>query len=257
MSYVFSSVLKSAGVRHLFTTRSGGVSSGVFGEMNLAAGSGGIRDDFENIIKNHEICANFLGFTADDVCRTFQEHTSRVEVVTAADRGRGLKNPPFDFGVDGIVTSDRGVVLSVRGADCATILAADTVHGVIGAMHSGWRGTLKNAVRELISKMESLGAAPENICAAVGPCIKGCCYEVDGALYEAFEPAGYAFAFTPKGEKFMLDLSLIIKKQLLDCKISPENLDIIPDCTCCNKNYFSHRRMGVNRGTGGAMIVLP
>ncbi len=243
-------------VPHLFTTRRGGVSRGVFDSMNLASGSGDLRDFFENVIENHDICARSLGYTAHDVCRTFQEHTTCVEVVTAADKGRGLFLPPFDHGVDGIVTREHGVVLSVRGADCPTILACDAADGVIGALHSGWRGTLENAVGALVSKMVSLGAQPHCITAAVGPCIKGCCYEVGRELFEAFDGRGYGYAFVPKGEKFMLDLSVIIKAQFVSAGIPDSGIDVIPDCTCCSHDYFSHRRMGVNRGTGGAMIAV-
>ncbi len=256
MSYVFSDTLRLPGIRHLFTTRSGGVSTGVFAEMNLAAGSGEVRDSMENVVRNHDICARFLGYTAADVCRTVQEHTARVETVTLADKGRGLVTPPFGFGVDGIVTADSGIVLSVRGADCATLLAADTAHGVIGALHSGWRGTLHNAAGNLICKMFSLGATADCIHVAVGPCIKSCCYEIDGTLFEQFAEKGYDYAFTPKGGgKYMLELTEIIGRQLISAGIPDAQIDIIPDCTCCNEDYFSHRRMGVNRGTGGAMIV--
>ena len=168
----------------------------------------------------------------------------------------GLFLPPFDHGVDGIVTREHGVVLSVRGADCPTILACDAADGVVGALHSGWRGTLENAVGALVSKMVSLGAQPHCITAAVGPCIKGCCYEVGRELFEAFDGRGYGYAFVPKGEKFMLDLSVIIKAQLVSAGIPDSGIDVIPDCTCCSHDYFSHRRMGVNRGTGGAMIAV-
>jgi len=258
-NFIKSELLSLPNVAHLFTTRRGGVSDGVFAEMNLAAGSGDIRDDFENVIKNHDICARALGYTAHDVCRTYQAHTANVEVITSAHKGVGLYLPPFDRGVDGIVTAERGVVLSVRGADCAMLLAADAAHGVIGALHSGWRGTLQNAAKNLIAAMISLGASAESTYVALGPSIRGCCYEVGSELYEQFTAVGYDMGFVPeqgKEGKYMLDLTVIIKKQLTDEGIYSEHIDMIPVCTCCNDDFFSHRRMGVNRGTGGGMIVL-
>ncbi len=258
-NFITSKILSLPGVAHLFTTRFGGVSEGVFAEMNLAAGSGDIRDDFENVIKNHDICARALGYTSHDVCRTYQEHTANVVVVTSAHKGTGLHRPPFDHGVDGLVTAERTVVLSVRGADCAMLLAADALHGVIGALHSGWRGTLQNAAKNLIAAMTSLGAETPSIYVALGPSIKGCCYEVGSELYEQFSSAGYHMGFVPeqgKEGKYMLDLTEIIKKQLTDEGVFSDHIDVLPVCTCCNSDYFSHRRMGVNRGTGGGMIVL-
>ena len=253
--YKTSPLFDRLGIKHLFTTRSGGISRGVFASMNLAAGSGSERDDFENVILNHDICARVIGHTARDICRTYQEHTVNVACVGEADRGKGLFAPPFPEGTDGLATASYGTVLSIRAADCVPVIAADTAHGITGAVHSGWKGTLGNAAASLIEAMVSLGAEPGCIAAAVGPCIKACCYEVGEELYGAFSAAGWEKAFAREGGRLTLSLVYIVERQLIAAGLDESMISVCPDCTCCSEEYFSHRRMGVNRGTGGAFIV--
>ncbi len=257
-TFIKSPLLEKAGVKHLFTTTDGGVSEGVFKSMNLAAGSGEITDSPENVIKNHEICANSLGFTANDVVKTRQMHTLTVETVDSSHKGTGISRPLFDHGVDGCVTKEVGVVLTARGADCPPILACDPKNRVIGAVHSGWKGTVGNISAVMIEKMTALGAKPESILVAIGPSIKSCCYEVSSDLFFEFSKAGYGFALKrgAREGKFMLDLTAVLKFQLEENGVLPQNTDILPYCTCCDNRFFSHRRLGINRGTGGGMIVI-
>ncbi len=256
--FIKSKLLEKNGVAHLFTTRYGGVSDGVFSSMNLSVGSGDIRDSAENVIGNHKICAEYLGFSVYDLCKTNQEHTKTIETVTRENRGMGVFTPAFKHGVDGLVTKDTNVVLCVRGADCGTLLAADMKNGVIGCAHSGWRGTLDNISHELIRKMTELGASPDCITVAVGPCIKGCCYEVGGEIFEAFsqKSLGFAFEKSKNSGKYMLDIAKVIKHQLINEGVLEDSVDVIDHCTCCNDDFFSHRRMGINRGTGGGIIGM-
>ena len=80
----------------------------------------------------------------------------------------------------------RGLLLGVVTADCAPVLLADREAGVVGAAHAGWRGALAGVTDQAIAAMITLGARPERIAAAVGPCIARASYEVD----EAFRRAG-------------------------------------------------------------------
>lgn len=257
--YYQSRLLAENGVAHAFFTKKGGVSEGVFESLNFAEGSGGVKDSRENVVKNHALSASVFGLSERDICRSFQTHTSVVEVVTDSDRGRGLVLEPFDHGVDGLVTAESELLLSVRTADCVPVLLADIEGRAVGAVHAGWRGTVAGIAAEAVEKMLSLGAKRENIIAAIGPCIGKCCYEVGRALFDEFtaKNGDYSRFFEPKGEKFMLDLIFANRFILESAGVPSANISSAELCTRCNcDKFFSHRLSGADRGTMGAMIML-
>ncbi len=256
-SYIQSPLFLRYGVSHMFTAKHGGVSGGCYESFNFAAGSGDAPDAWDNIVENHRIAARTLGCTAEDICRTYQTHTNNVAVVTEADRGKGIFTPPFELGTDGLVTADRGVLLSVRGADCVTVLLYDTENGICGACHSGWRGTASKIAAVAVDKMKTLGARPENIIAAIGPSARVCCYSVGDEVYEAFEKEEcLRDCFESRNGKRYADLQKAVAQTLLCAGVPDENISDCGECTVCSEGkYFSHRVSGVNRGTMAAFIV--
>ncbi len=245
------------GVRHLFTTKDGGVSTGVYESFNFATGSGEVPDTWENVVENHRIATEFLGYGVENVCRSYQTHTNNVAVVGVADKGKGIIKPPFFEGTDGLATADRGVVLSVRGADCVTVLFCDTRSRSVAAVHSGWRGTAGKIAAVAVEKMLALGAERANIIAAIGPSARSCCYHVGEEVYNAFQAEEcLKDCFETRDGKLYADLQKAVAQTLIFAGIREENISDCGECSVCMPDrYFSHRRSGVNRGTMGAFIV--
>lgn len=257
--YYQSRLLNEYGIRHAFFTRIGGVSEGVFESLNFAEGIGEIRDSEEKVLLNYDIAAKSFGLSARDVCRTYQTHTSVVVFADEAKRGVGIIKPKFDFGVDGLVTSEKDLLLSVRTADCVPVLLCDKNKTVCAAVHAGWRGTVGGITKNAVEMMVGLGVAKNDILVAIGPCIGKCCYEVGGEVRDEFLAVDPEFAafFTPKGEKFMLDLNKANEEILIGAGIPYQNISRLDLCTKCNENhFFSHRRSGTSRGTMSAFICL-
>ena len=65
----------------------------------------------------------------------------------------------------------RSLAIGVTTADCGPVLLADPRAGVIGAAHAGWRGALTGVIEASVTAMERLGAARDQIRAAIGPMI--------------------------------------------------------------------------------------
>ena len=55
--------------------------------------------------------------------------------------------------VDALVTTKKGLHLTVKTADCAPVLLADAQHNVIGAVHAGWKGAFQGIIETTILKM--------------------------------------------------------------------------------------------------------
>lgn len=252
-------LLTDAGAKHLFSTRHGGVSKDCFADWNFAAGVGEKTDSEENVLANYERAAALFGLHASDVCRSYQTHTDFVLTVGENERGVGTVKPKFPFGVDGLVTGTKNLLLSVRSADCVPVLLYDPCRKVCGAVHAGWRGTGAGIVYNAVREMRKQGTEPENVLAAIGPCIGVCCYEVGRDVYDAFLASDEVLrgCFTPSGSSFMLDLNRanrvwLEKAGIPACHISALNL-----CTRCHPDdFFSHRLMGANRGTMSAFITV-
>jgi copper oxidase (laccase) domain-containing protein len=55
---------------------------------------------------------------------------------------------------DGLVTSNPGIALAILGADCAPLLLADPIAGVVGAAHCGWKGLAAGIVPVRATRVE-------------------------------------------------------------------------------------------------------
>ena len=241
---------------HAFTTRRGGCSTGYLESLNLGTNRG---DSPENVLRNYEILGSALGFSPADTVFTRQTHSAIVARVGRADRGQGLFAPvPGER--DGLITNEPGVVLTVFSADCTPVLLHDPVHRAVGAVHAGWRGTAGGIAAKAVEAMTSaFGTRPEDIQAAIGPCIGPCCFEtgedVPAAMVKALGEEALP-AIAGNGPKYHVNLKQLNEIWLRRAGVV--TLEICPDCTACqNRRFWSHRVVGDHRGSLAAVIWLP
>jgi YfiH family protein len=155
---------------------------------------------------------------------------------------------------DALITDDVGKSIGVRTADCVAILLLDCRRRAVAAAHAGWRGTAARLVERTVESMRhDFGSAPPDMYAAIGPCIRGCCYEV-GAEVEA----QFALLFPewePITGKRKVDLPEANRRQMQAMGV---NADRIFDCglctTCQSAQFFSYRREPKNPGRMVASI---
>jgi len=240
-------------VPHCFTTRLGGVSRGTLASLNIGAHRG---DDPGNVARNYALLGQALGFDPACLVLTRQTHSDSIRPVTAPDSGKGFDHSLYPE-CDGLITCTPGVGLVVFTADCTPVLLHDPVTGAVGAVHAGWRGTAAGIVKKAVEAMAACyGCRPQNIRAAIGPNIAGCCFATDADVPQALtaalpEAAGY---IRRQGEKFYPDLKQINALWLRQAGVNA--IDISDACTCCDATHFwSHRRDGAGRGSQGAIII--
>ncbi len=242
-------------VRHAFTTKSGGVSTGDLESLNLGFSRG---DKRENVIKNYKILSDALKIPFDRITTTKQVHKNDVSVVTEKDVGSGI-NKPLVWESDALVTNLKNTPIAGFYADCVVSLLYDPVSQCCGVCHSGWRGTAQEVLPRTVEKMrECFNAKPEDIICVIGPSIGVCCFETDADVPEAMEKQMgdivRPFIHT-KGHKFYVDLQginqMLLEKAGLNKII---NSDI---CTYCHSDEFwSHRATNGKRGVQAGIICL-
>ena len=241
------------GVPHCFTTRRGGVSTGIFDSLNLGNHRG---DDPENVTENYRRLTEALGFTPDRLVLTRQIHSDIVRAVTSRDRaGLDHRNYPE---CDALITREPGVALMIFTADCTPILFHDPVTGAVGAAHAGWRGTALGIAEKTVREMEKrFGCEPGNIRAAIGPNIAQCCFETDrdvpDAMLAALGDAALPF-IRQAGEKYYVNLKEI--NALFLRRAGVGHVEISEACTVCRSDLFwSHRVTRGQLGSQGAIIL--
>lgn len=245
---------------HGFTTRYGGVSSGIYESLNLGEHRG---DEDENVRENYRLLTEALGLKR--LVFTKQVHGNTVRHVTSADAHELFSPIPYE--ADGLITDEPDLALVIFTADCIPILLCDPVRGAIGAVHAGWRGTVSDIAGEAVRKMwAEFGSNPSDIRAAIGPGIDKCCFEtgaevpaaVLNALKDVCDHVSPADYITPAlGGKFMVDLKAVNRTLLISSGVKPENISVSDECTkCLHDKYWSHRHTGGNRGSQASVIML-
>lgn len=155
---------------------------------------------------------------------------------------------------DALICEDKNVAIGVFTADCVPILIYSKSKNIIAAIHSGWRGTFENIIKETVEKIYDRYGKVE-LTAVIGPHIKRCCYEVSEELIDKFKNIDYLKDKNINTYR-NLDLTSIIKIQL-------ENLNVktIRDlslCTYCNEDvkFHSYRKDKEESGRIFSAVVI-
>lgn len=141
-----------------------------------------------------------------------QVHDDRLKLVTVKPN-ISIQNVE---GVDGLITQNSGIVLTVITADCAPIIYSDAKKNIVGISHNGRKGTELELASKMIRKLQATGSKLQDLRVAIGPAIGACCYPVN-LVQENVE-------------------------QLVKSGLKKEQIDFFPFCTKCDsKRFFSYR----------------
>lgn len=226
---------------HGFFTRRGGVSEGAYASLNCSLSS---DDDRARVLQNRARAARAIGADPARLVGLTQVHGAEtVQVVAPWRPGAGPR-------ADAMVSNVPGMALGIVTADCAPVLLHAPGAGVVGAAHAGWRGALAGVLEATLAAMAVLGAARENIFAAIGPCIARDSYEVGAELRDA------VLARTPDDARFLtpgrpghwqFDLQAYCAARLRAAGVA--EIACIAADTCAEEaRFFSHRRRVLNGG---------
>jgi YfiH family protein len=251
---------------HGFSTRTGGFSSAYGGrQLNLGFTASDTRSAVE---RNRQaflqsVSGRSRGLPALITLR--QIHSGIVHILN-----EGNPPPPRPLRGDGMITNHRNLLLGIQVADCVPVLVADREGKVVGAFHAGWRGSAQRIVQRGVGTMRAIfGCEPQELYAAIGPCIHACCYAVGDEVIDEFQsqfayaddlfsevydrdpikekyPLLFLTARAPGhsniGPQIHLDLVEANRRQLIDAGMPAQNIWAAEECTSCRTDLlFSHR----------------
>ncbi|MDR0841797.1 MAG: peptidoglycan editing factor PgeF [Acidobacteriota bacterium] len=185
-----------------------------------------------------------------------QVHSDKVHVAESDFITRN------DIEGDALVTRTPRMALAIKTADCFPLLIADPVHKAVGAVHSGWRGTLADILTRTLETMNRcFGSDPARLMVALGPGIGACCFEVGEEVarlfMQAYPETAPAQAIAERPGKFLVNLVAVLQAQLARAGVPPENQHNLGICTCCNtREFFSYRAEGASAGRMMSVIAI-
>lgn len=235
-----------AGVRALFTLRTGGVSRSPYESFNLGDHVG---DDPEAVRRNRrQLCRD--GKLPREPLWLEQVHGSQV---VDADRAPAMGAAPMPPQGDAAVTRQSGPVLAVLVADCLPVLLAALDGSAVAVAHAGWRGLAAGVLEATVAALAGHGALQ----AWLGPAISAARFEVGPEVREAFtarDPAAAA-AFTANSrERWQCDLQALARARLAAAGVGSIWAD--SGCTYAEpQRFYSYRRDGIT-GRMAALIWL-
>lgn len=156
---------------------------------------------------------------------------------------------PQIFSADGAATALRHTALSIRTADCAPVLLADTESGIVGALHCGWRSLASGIIENGITTMLLSGARAKRIRAVIAPHILWEDYPVGEEVVSRFD-----YGVVHRGGQTFLDIAAVIKMRLQ--RLGVEYVSFIPLSTFTESYLPSYRRDGNSAGRMVSYIWL-
>ena len=166
-----------------------------------------------------------------------QKHSDKVFII------KHPKDLILSPKADAVITNLCDVAIGVKTADCLPILIFDTNKLVIAAIHSGWKGTVKQIAIKTVKKMkEVFNSDFKDIVVMFGPAICGECYSVGSDVIDEFKKILKYDFYIQRNSKYYIDLKTINRNMLVEIGIDKEKIFIHPDCTFCKHEIYQSFR---------------
>nr|WP_249316476.1 peptidoglycan editing factor PgeF [Bacillus sp. FJAT-50079] len=206
-----------------------------------------VCENSNHVVENRKLLAAFLKCGLDAFICANQTHSANFQRVTAADSGRGAKQQDTAIAnTDALYTYEPHLLLCSFSADCVPVIFYNEFEGLIGVIHSGWQGTVKEITLKLFEHLKHTEHCQlNNLHVQIGAALSQEKFEVDEDVYMKFKQLGYADDFMYYNEqtnKYHIDNQQTVKKQCELAGIPPEQITIDRTCTYLHPNGFSYRQ---------------
>ena len=206
-----------------------------------------VCETIENVIENRKKLATFLGIELDTFVCANQTHSSNFHRVTLDDKGRGADRMDSAIAdTDALYTYESNLLLCSFTADCVPVIFYNEMNGLIGVIHSGWQGTIKEITLKLFEHLKQVEQCnPSDLYVQIGAALSQEKFEVDEDVYVKYKLLGYADEFiyyNDQTHKYHIDNKQTVKKQCELAGIPSDRISIEPTCTYLNPDGFSYRQ---------------
>ncbi len=207
-------------------------------DFNLSLSAG----DTSQSLSNRKDLFHNLSLPLENGIFPQQVHGDNVLQVTST--GKDLEGKSSSISeCDGLMTSERELVLSIQTADCYPIFIYDPIQKAIALIHAGWRGTAQKITYKTIELFSHrYQSKSKDLIVSIGPGIQSCCYEVSVEFMNYFSSQ----VLKERNGQLYLD---ILKENILQAQSAsvPED-NILTEsslCTACHTDqFYSYRKEG-------------
>ncbi|QOV11592.1 peptidoglycan editing factor PgeF [Viridibacillus arvi] len=201
----------------------------------------------ENVMENRRKLATSLNCEVEAFVCANQTHSSNLHKVTLSDKGRGADCTDTAItDTDALYTYEPNLLLCSFTADCVPVIFYNEVTGLIGVIHSGWQGTVKEISLNVFNHLIQVeNCSPNDLHIHIGTALSQEKFEVDADVYVKFKNLGYAddfIYFNDDTQKYHIDNQQTVKKQCELAGIPADRITIDQTCTYMNPEGFSYRQ---------------
>jgi len=207
-----------------------------------------VGDNAPTVRNNRQLLASWTPVPLEHWVFADQQHTNNIVEVTAADRGKGTRQQADAIArTDGMYTREKGLMLATFHADCTPIYFYAPTHELIGLVHAGWRGTVREITGAFIKRWLALGVDAGDIHIVLGPAAAQANYEVDERVATQVRQMALPDAVTALIErgngKYLLDTPYLNYLAARHFGVPATNIMRSTYCTIRDDRlFFSYRR---------------
>ena len=220
-----------------------------FALAGFTSGSEGIwsrNEPLDPPTNDYTALSERLGIPLSCFIRPYQAGGDKVEIVTSEQGGSGVIKDNALKKVDGLITAEKNIVLSIIAADCVPVYLVDEKADVVGLLHCGRKSAAGMLIHNAVEHMKELGAVPQDIQVIVGSHICSKCYEVGEEVRteyaKVFAPKELESLFEQCRKSIYLSLTETIRLKAIAEGIDDKKITAVNDCTCHDAAYYSYRR---------------
>jgi polyphenol oxidase len=159
-------------------------------------------------------------------------------------------------GVDGFVTDQAEAGLLLKVADCVPVVIYDPTHHVMGLVHAGWKGAVKQIHLKGLGIMQNAYETnPADVLVWLGPCTQKCCFTSKDKPEQIDDPSWSSHVEVKDGS-YHVDLPGFISSTFKLSGVKAKNIKADNRCTVEDEALYSHSRSQKNESAENRFLVL-